>query len=309
MKNVFVTGGSGFIGAAVVKELARHNLNIAVLIRDMQALPSTRKSFFEKCEYVKFVEGDLSNIDKLTETLDGLRIDTCYHFAWEGIQGKSLMDFSQQMNNVAYTMGLIKCLSKIGCKRFIGAGTIGQSEIAYSNRAIPDREIYYRHAKELCEKLGRETAESGNMEFLWPLITNTYGPDEISPRFICTLVSTLLRDEDMKVSEGMQVYDFVYIDDLARAFFLIGEMGVMGRKYVIGSGQARKLRDWIESLPDILGSKGRIEFGGFPYHGVYMDKKEFLIDALRQDTGYSPRMSFEEGIKNTAAWLRRRINL
>lgn len=299
MENILVTGGSGFIGSALVDYLVRNGKNVIILRKDNKSLSIIRKKKIERATVINI---NLSQISELTEL--NLHIDTCFHFAWNGITGAALSDWRIQLDNVRYICELMKTVAKMECKRFIGAGSFGQLELK-KEVYLKGRENFYKCAKDSCEDFGRTLSGELGMEFIWPLITNCYGVGEESDRFINSLLKRLIRNEDVAVSEGTQLYDFVYIDDVARAFYLIGEHGKNGKRYLIGSGEAKQHREWIEKIPQFIGSTGKLKFGEYKYSGIYLEKKDFDITDLVEDTGFIPVISFEEGIKRTASYLKK----
>lgn len=308
MKKVIVTGATGFIGYSLIKKLIRKKVFVYAVIRNNFEIESEKEKFFSNnCSLIKLIELDLKDIKDLGKYINNNKIDVCYHLAWEGLKDKSILNYKLQLQNVVYCMELIRILSKFGCKKFIGAGSITQLEIV-KGRYGNGRERYYRIAKDTCEKMGNELANDLQVEFIWPYITNTYGQGEVSNRFIITLISKLINDEEMELSECKQCYDFVYIDDLTEAYILLGEYGKANRNYIIGSGKAKPLKEWIKGVPELLGSEGKLKFGGIQYLGIFLDKKCFDITELQDDTGYVPRISFDEGILKTAKWKRNEKN-
>lgn len=297
MENVLVTGGTGFIGSAVVECLIKNKKNVYILTKEEKELSHIREKKIKDAQCI-FI--DLKNIRDLKST--GIQVDTCYHFAWDGIAGQALSNIERQYNNIKYCYELEKTLSQIGCKRFIGAGSFGQLELKHK-KCLTDKEKYYKCAKDACEDFCKTYSYELGIDFLWPLITNCYGAGEESNRFINTMVKELLMGNDFPVSEGNHFYDFVYIDDVAEAFYLIGEYGKVGKRYVIGSGEAKRHRDWIEPVPSYLHSKGKLRFGEYTFSGVFMEKCDYDISELSKDTGYRPKVSFKDGITKTAKYI------
>ncbi|MBD5555756.1 MAG: NAD(P)-dependent oxidoreductase [Roseburia sp.] len=298
MENVLVTGGSGFIGSALVEYLVNNGRKVTVLRKNRTPLSDIRE---KKLSGATVIYIDLKQISQLEE-LD-LQIDTCFHFAWDGISGSALSDWKTQLYNVEYCCELLRAVGRMGCKKFIGAGSFGQLELTRKSY-LKGRENFYKCAKDSCENFCRTLAGELGIDFIWPMITNCYGVGEESNRFINSLLKRLIKNEDVAVSEGMQLYDFVYIDDVAKAFYLIGEYGKNNKQYVIGSGQAKPHREWIEPIPKLIGSSGNLKFGEYKYDGIYLKKEELDITELVHDTGFAPSVSFEKGIRMTADSLK-----
>ena len=167
-----------------------------------------------------------------------------------------------------------------------------------------DKHRIYKAAKLTCEYMGRSVASSAGIQFIWPIITNIYGIGEHSPRLINSMIRNLQAGRHQSLSEGNQYYDFIYITDAAKAFRLIGESGRTDRTYVIASGQARPLKEFLVELRDIVAPNAELGFGELSFNGIYLPLEAYSTAQLCEDTGFSPDVSFMEGVYRTARWLR-----
>jgi UDP-glucose 4-epimerase len=83
---------------------------------------------------------------------------------------------------------------------------------------------------------------------VWAYITNTYGVGESSPRFLNSTIRKIIHGEPLEFTSGIQNYDFIYVTDVAKAFRLLGEKGKANKGYIIGSGAAKPLRQFVEEI-------------------------------------------------------------
>ena len=134
------------------------------------------------------------------------------------------------------------------------------------------------------------------------IISNIYGKGESSPRLLNTLIRKMMRGEPADLTEGRQLYDFIYIDDAVRAI----AQGIMddeeGASYYIGNEQQRPLREWIEEMKDALSSTSVLNFGVIPFDGAMLTYREFDHTRLHRK-GFVPQVSFSEGVQRTRDWL------
>lgn len=306
MKRAIVCGGAGFIGSAVVKELIANGYEVTVIVRPgfLKHLECSRLSNLS----ISIVECDLSNISQAGQLIVSVGFDVWYQFAWDGLFGKALTNYEMQIMNIKWTMDAIVTAAKLGCKKFVGAGSISQYELfCESGQASRfDKHRVYKTAKAACEYMGRSVAEECGIEFIWPIITNIYGPGEMSPRLINSMIRNLLAGKHQSLSEGNQYYDFIYIADAANAFRLIGERGQRNRTYVVSSGTAQPLRNFLTELRDVVAPDAVLGFGEQEFHGVYLPKQTYDIAQLVEDTRFSPKVSFRTGIRETARWITER---
>lgn len=105
------------------------------------------------------------------------------------------------------------------------------------------------------------------------------------------------------LSPGKQNYDFVYISDVAHAFYLIGEYGVDGTNYFIGSGKIRPLKEYLQKVGELVnqanGTNIELGFGKIQANVVYLPEEAFDVKTLQDHTGFCPMVSFEDGIRRT----------
>lgn len=306
MKNAIVVGGAGFVGSAVTKELIERGMDVTVVVRPgFSSVGNTRLQGLP----VTLAECRLQDIASLPGKLDP-KYDICYQFAWDGLFGEQLLDYTVQIGNIQYTMDAICAAKKLGCGRFVGAGSIAQYELsAPDGQTNPfDKHLIYKAAKLACEHMGRGVASQQGIAFFWPIITNIYGEGENSPRLINTLIRELLQGRRKALSEGNQMYDFIHVSDAARAFADIGLNGIENRRYVIASGEAKPLREFLTELRDIVNPEAQLGFGEFPFNGVYLPKEAYDMTPLMEDTGFRPLVPFAEGVRRTAGWIRENEN-
>ena len=101
------------------------------------------------------------------------------------------------------------------------------------------------------------------------------------------------------------MYDFIYIDDAAGAFYAIGERGRANRTYYIGSQQPRPLREFLLEMAHQVDPSLEIGLGELPFHGVSLTYREFDIHGVMNDTGFVAKVDFAEGIWRTVEWIKR----
>lgn len=303
MKTAIVTGAGGFVGLAVVKELSAQGVEVFAVVRK----GSKRLDELSALAHVNPVFCDMNDYAHLEEHMNGATADSFYHFAWEGSAGSKRGDESCQLNNVRCACEAVRAAKRLGCSRFIFAGSIMEYEVEALMRtdAAPALSTMYSTAKKTADYLCRALSCELELPYVCALISNIYGPGETSPRLINTSIRKLLRGEETAFSSGEQLYDFIYVDDAARAFALLGSRGRANRVYYLGSEEPRPLRDFLTILRDTLAPGRELGLGKLSSSGVSLTYREFDRGALAADTGFAPAVSFREGVRRTAEWIRK----
>lgn len=301
-QNVVVTGANGFLGAALCKALGDRGNTVFAVVRNKESNVEKLKEL----DNIRIVYCELEKIRDLPKYIENVDIDVLYHFAWEGTSGYLRGDSDVQLSNVRYTCELIKTCVAFKCKRFVFASSIMEYEIEammLTESTLGVNNIY-SSAKLAANHMARILANSLNIEYIRAIISNIYGPGETSPRLINTSIRKLLAEEHCSFSPGEQMYDFIYIDDAVKAFVAIGENGKPNKNYYIGSQEPKPLKQFLYELGEIVAPNIKLGIGDLPYNGPSLSYTEFDLNAVKNDTGFVPEVSFSQGIKNTISWLK-----
>lgn len=299
MKRAIVSGANGFVGSAVVKELIANQYEVWALDLDGHSdqIPASPAAHFVAC--------DLSRMKQLPSIIDTRDFDLFYHFAWVGSAGPARADTAVQLNNAQWTVDALRAAKEMGCKRFLAAGSIMEHETiaaCYTQGNRPGLGYIYGSGKLVAHTMCSSVAADIGIDLVWPEITNAYGVGEKSPRMINNTIRQCLRHETPQFTAGTQNYDFIYIDDVARAFRLIGENGKPFHEYIIGSSTAKPLKEFLLEMNQAIAPELTFAFGNIPFTGVDMPLATFDCSATEQDTGFRAEISFAEGCKRTYDW-------
>lgn len=301
MKKVILTGATGFVGNAVLKELIKNDVYVIAVSR------SENPKNIPDSKLVKYISCDLSEMEKLESKITDRDIDTFYHFAWNGSAGPARADTKLQLKNAQWTIDSLNVAKKIGCKKFVVAGSIMEHETvaaAYTQGNRPGLGYIYGSGKLVAHTMAMSVAASIGIDLIWTEITNAYGVGEVSKRMVNTTLRKIIKGESPQFTAGTQNYDFVYIDDVARAFYLIGKNGKPFNDYLIGSGTARPLRDFLLEMKKSVAPNLDFVFGDVPFTGINLSLERFDASKTEKDTGFKAEISFAEGTKRTINWLR-----
>ena len=140
------------------------------------------------------------------------------------------------------------------------------------------------------------------MTFKWPRVFNLYGPGERTSRLVPSVILSALRGEDIKVSECLQIQDYLHVADTAAGIVEVFESDAAGAVNIC-SGTPVRLRSIVESLVELTSFHGNVLWGAIP------GALEFpLIVGSNQklrSLGWAPRVSLQDGLKQTIAWWRK----
>ena len=301
MENVIITGADGFVGSYTVNYFLEQGCRVLAL--DMGEKPNR----LGEHPRLTYAQCDISDAAALEAAAQSGNYDTFIHFAWAGSAGPARVDYNLQMKNALTTVECLKTAKKLGCKRFVCAGSIMEKEVeaaVHDQGSRPGMGYIYGMGKHIAHCLCKSVAADIGIELVWPMITNAYGAGELSPRFVNTTIRQIIQGEPLQFTSGTQSYDFVYVTDVARAFYLIAKHGRPFCEYMIGSSTARPLKEFIIEMVRSLAPDRQPIFGDIPFTGTNMPLSTFDCTDTERDCGFRAEVSFAEGTRMTMDWLK-----
>lgn len=301
MKKAIITGADGFVGSYTAQCFLENE--VTVLALDMGDAPNR----LQEHENLTYMKCDITDIASMMAMIPKGEYDTFIHFAWAGSAGPARVDYNLQMQNALTTVECMKAAKELGCTRFVCAGSIMEYEVEaaiHAQGSKPGMGYIYGMGKHIAHCMCKSVAVEIGIELLWPMITNAYGVGELSPRFVNTTLRKIINEEPLQFTAATQNYDFVYVTDVAKAFYLVAKNGKPFCEYMIGSGNARPLREFILEMQQACAPDATPLFGDVPFTGTNMPLSVFDTHDLEIDCGYKPEVSFADGTRMTMEWLK-----
>jgi nucleoside-diphosphate-sugar epimerase len=301
MEKVIITGADGFVGSYTVDCFL--NNGVQVLALDIGEVPKRLK----KSEGLIYTQCDITDRQAMLDRIPSGEYDTFIHFAWAGSAGPARVDYNLQMQNALNAVECVKIAKELGCERFVCAGSIMEYEVEaaiHSQGSHPGMGYIYGMGKHVAHCMCKSVAVDIGIELVWPMITNAYGVGELSPRFVNTTIRKIINGEPLQFTAATQNYDFVYVTDVAKAFYLISKNGKPFCEYMIGSSTARPLKEFILEMQQALAPNAVPLFGDIPFTGTNLPLSTFDTTATEQDCGFKAEVSFAEGTRMTMEWLK-----
>lgn len=284
------------LGVATINECLKKNISVLAFVRH----GSTNTSRLPKSDLLEIIECDLDKIRDFTPTEQMKNIDVFYHFGWAHTDKSGRNDTSKQAANIQYTLDAVHLAQKLRSKKFIGAGS--QAEYGVTDETLSAATpcnplVAYGVSKYAAGKLSRLECEKLGLEHIWLRILSVYGKNDGANTLISQLLKNVKSNIPMGLSGCEQIWDYLHEEDAGRAFVAIGERGVNGKIYVLGSGQGRVLREYVETLVKIVNPDYKPEYGKIPYSPIQPVHLVADISELTADTGWRPEVNFDDGIK------------
>jgi UDP-glucose 4-epimerase len=302
VKNIIITGATGMLGCALIKECEKNNISVAAISR-----PGSKKlGRLHESGNVKITECALDEINRLEEILKP-GYDAFFHLGWADTDKAGRDDAQKQEKNIGYTLKAVLVAAKLGCGVFIGAG----SQAEYGRYDIPIKEDFetkpdtaYGRAKLEAGKKSAELCAKLKIRHVWTRIFSVYGPNDSAATLVMHCIGKMLKNERVPLTECTQVWDFLFCADAAKALMLAAEKGRDNAIYNIGSGSGQQLKKYVNIIADITGGKKEIGFGDIKTPENGLQNLAADISRLKKDTGFMPSTGFDAGIRETIKWYK-----
>ena len=308
---ILVTGGAGFIGSAFIRlaigETDHHVLNLDKLTYagNLENLAAVDKS-----ERYRFVHGDICNGQLVESLVESSRPDAIVHFAAESHVDRSILSPEPVIQtNLRGTFTLLEAARRLGVGRFVHVST----DEVYGSVAAPleaneesplNPSSPYSASKAGSDLLARSYFVTYRVPVVITRASNNYGPYQFPEKLIPLMITNALENRSLPVyGDGMQVRDWLYVDDHCRGLLSVLAKGRGGEIYNIGGN--RSLPN-LEVVRQVLSLTQRpeslIEY--VPDRPGHDRRYALSSGKVMQETGWRPVVDFEQGLAKTVDWYR-----
>jgi nucleoside-diphosphate-sugar epimerase len=311
---ILITGAGGFIGSRVVEQLRSKGHDVYAIFRE------TSRSLREPDFLSRFsgvYVGDLKVTGEWCHHIYRVNPDVCIHLAWFTDVDRYVWS-RENLDCLQGSINLLEHLSVTRCKRFISAGTcfeyrheLSSSQFIRLTEDAPlEADSLYAASKISLYQLAKSFCVNRGMEFVHPRIFYTYGPGSQWEKFIPVMIRKLMRNQRIELVRPGQVRDYLYVDDLARAFVAIAEspefsslewrQGTcainLGGFFPITTSQL------VLELKNLIGSTSELDWTNH-----VLSAPEYIVadnSELVRTVQWTPQVPMVEGLSRTVEWVK-----
>ena len=323
MRNILITGGAGFIGSHVIRLFVNtftsdkiYNLDALTYAGNLENL----KDIEDAANY-EFVHADIQDLEKLTAIFSDKKITHVVHLAAESHVDRSITDpLAFVKTNVLGTANLLQVAKEAWKNDFTDRlfyhvstdevyGSLGDTGFFYEDTAYDPRSPYSA-SKASSDHFVRAYYHTYNLPVVISNCSNNYGPNHFPEKLIPLMINNIIHNKPLPVyGEGLNVRDWLFVLDHARAIETIFSKGTVGETYNIGGHNEWTNIDLVHVLCDTMDEKlGRTKGDSRKLISYVKDRAghdlRYAIDAtkLQNELGWEPSLQFEEGLSKTIDW-------
>ena len=297
MKTIMIAGATSMLGSALCGALLRQGYSVIAIVREncekLDRLPAAGELRIVRC--------DMENYDALTEKVTE-RIDAAVAFAWNGTRGAERNQEQLQQRNYQCNVAYLHACQALGCRTFLTAGSQAEYGLWTSPEKTgetapcrPNTEYgryklkFYEYAAQYCALQGIRLVE--------PRFFSLYGPNDYPGTLVMSMLNRMRENLPCELTECVQQWDFLYIDDAVRALVLLLEREDAEGIYNLGYGESAPLKTFVEQMVQLTGSASRLCYGAVAYPETGIVNVNPDVSRLKR-LGWKPLVSFPEGIRS-----------
>ena len=311
-KNVLVTGAAGFIGANFAEYFVNKHPDYKVIVLDKLTYAGNLDNLKKVMDKITFVQGDICDFDFVLDLFKKYDINGVIHFAAESHVDNSIKNpFVFTHTNVIGTHTLLEAAKQVWGEgsenKFVHISTDevygSLKEDGYFTETSPIKPSSpYSASKASSDLIALAYKETFKMNVNVTNCSNNYGPYQHNEKLIPHMIKLALNDEKLPVyGEGLNIRDWLFVEDHCEAIDLVFHNGVSGERYNIGGHNERRNIQIVKLILQRLGkSEDLIE---------HVDDRKghdyrYAIDPtkIKNELGWEPKTKFEDGIVRTIDW-------
>ncbi|HPN83719.1 MAG TPA: dTDP-glucose 4,6-dehydratase [Victivallales bacterium] len=311
MKNILVTGGAGFIGANFVKYLLRKQRDILVVNYDALTYAGNLESLSDLLEEKRhiFIHGDIRDQSKIEKTLVENQIEGVINFAAESHVDRSIDNPGEFIQtNVVGTLNLLATARKLGIKRFLQIstdevyGSLSSEEAAFTEDTQIRPNSPYSASKASADHLVRAYHHTFGMDTLITRCSNNYGPLQFPEKMIPLCINNAFCGKKIPVyGDGMQIRDWLYVEDHCEAIWKVFLKGKSGEVYNIGGDNQMTNIDLVRTILKTCGRDDSLI--SFVKDRPGHDRRYAInFSKIKKELDWKPKHDFASGIVSTVKW-------
>jgi len=308
-KKVMITGGAGFIGCNLIRLALDARPDWEIINYDLLTYAGNLESLKDVAGYprYRFVRGDVADAGAVTAAMEG-----CWgvmHLAAESHVDRSILDAAPFLRtNVLGTQTMLEAARKLGVERFLLVstdevyGSLTPDDPPFTERNHLKPNSPYSASKAGADLLARAYCKTYGLPVVTSRCSNNYGPYQFPEKLLPLLISNALADKPIPVyGDGMQVRDWIYVEDHCRGLIDLLERGEPGGIYNLGGGCELRNLDLVKQALAALGKpESLITFvKDRPGHD-----RRYAMDSskIAGELGWEPLYDFQRGISKTVDW-------
>jgi dTDP-glucose 4,6-dehydratase len=311
--NLLVTGGAGFIGSAYVRMARRRRPDDRIVNVDALTYAGNLENLrdLENDRGHEFVRGDIREGDAMLRLMRAHGVDVVVNFAAESHVDRSILSVAPFVDtNVAGTVSLLEAARAAGVRRFVQIstdevyGTLAADGAPFDEASPLAPRNPYAASKAAADGFVMAFHHTHGMDTVIARCSNNYGPFQFPEKLIPLMILNAFDGQPLPVyGDGLQVRDWIHVDDHCEAIDAIVRAGESGASYNINASDERRNLDVVRAILRLTGRDESL-IRHVPDRPGHDRRYSMNASRIRDGLGWRPRRTFDDGLAETVAWYR-----
>lgn len=315
---VLVIGGAGFIGSFVVRELLKETVKEVIIYDNFSRgkIENIKECLDDKRCYIYPYGGDIRDVDILDKAVEG--VDYVFHLAAMWLLHCKDFPRTAFEVNIAGTFNVLEACVKHKVKKLIyssSASVYGDAvETPMTENHPFNNRNFYGATKIAGEAMCTAFNERYGLSVVGLRYANVYGPNQDQKAAYTGVIPIILNkietDEPIYIyGDGSQAYDFIYVEDAARANICALLSDVSFGFYNVGTGVQTSIKELVDLIVRLTGAKNEIIFKPYSQDDArqFVKNRVLSTEKAEKEIGFKYRFSLEEGLRKLINWRKRKI--
>ncbi|MGG3888390.1 dTDP-glucose 4,6-dehydratase [Metabacillus fastidiosus] len=310
-KNILITGGAGFIGLNFVKYMLV-NTDYSLTIVDSLTYASNQKEMMglRNCPNFRFIKADITDVDSITQAMDR-KYSAVIHFAAESHVDRSIIEANQFVKtNVLGTLNLLNCVLNGYAEKMIHIstdevyGSLNMNEEPFTEQTPISPNNPYSASKAGSDLLALAFQRTYKIPIIITRCSNNFGPYQNLEKFIPKVIINALNQKEIPIyGDGLQIRDWLFVEDHCSAIHHVMEKGKLGEVYNIGGDNEKTNLEVVQFILSKLGVTD--ELISFVEDRKGHDRRYAInSNKIIKELGWKPKHSFDKALEKTICWYK-----
>lgn len=300
MKKAIISGATGLVGMAVARHFSSLGVKTLCLGRQVLSLEDVRNNFGAESNYLCLAMEDIASLAQRVDSMGWSPGSECvfFNFAWRGSEKLTDGSFSDQLSNAVHAAEAVQEAKRLGCIKFVNAGTLeetfverflaGDNDYPYQSSQT-DYALAKLAAKDMCKMV----AYLEKIDYVHTRLSIPLASDLSRGTYVAATLKRIAEGMPYDAPSNKQLFDIVFLDDVTRAYYLIGVNGKNKADYFIGTSRPATLAQYFARFERIVNN----QLSEVTDPVAETDAEIFSTTAIRQDTGFVASARFHDIIE------------
>jgi nucleoside-diphosphate-sugar epimerase len=302
MKNVLITGATGFIGACLARRMISQRIETHILVRPSSGLWRIEDIMGQLVPHTC----DLLEESLVNEIIREIQPDVIFHLATNGAYSWQNDADKIIRTNFYGTWNLLRACDQVDYQLFVNAGSsseYGRKSYAMRETDVAEPGSYYAVAKAAQTMLAKHFANSEKRPIVTLRFFSVFGPYEEPSRLIPTLVDAFLNNKKAHLVSPDTARDFIFIDDALDMMTRVGDLAKYpGEVFNVGTGVQTSIMEVVNELASVTGNTIDASWSSMPPRQWDTDTWVADISKAKKLVGWKPSNSLKSGLEKTVQW-------